>query len=243
MKVTKLTINPWRIIVSSLQAIKQNLWRVFWMTAIVSIPASAIRAYYFDSANDISILASLATLILALTLTWSFMHIDQLKKKRFTQLYVLASSRLLPYIFTSVIISVISLSCILGVFLLILTLSAQASLVISPLGIILILIGVYFLIRFSVATYVVTEEDNTTISALVQSWQLTKKIFWRVLLAWFSIFLLIVVLSSIVFTIADLITGFNLTPMWQTILNALLAIILLPVLVAYGAELTKRLQS
>lgn len=212
------------------------------MTAIVSIPASIVRAFYSDSANDLSILATLMTLLLTLTLTWSFMHPQELKSKRFTQLYVLSSARLLPYLFASLIVSIIGLSSMLGVFLIILALSSQLPMLLSLLGVIIVSTGLYLLVRFSLTPYIVSQDGITAISALTLSWQLSKKRWWRLMLAWASILLLVIVLSGAVFTTADIITGYNLTQMWQAVLNTVMVIVLLPVLVGYGAEITKRLQ-
>jgi len=238
----KVSLNPVWVLLAGIKLWRIKFWRIVWLTLVIAIPASVIRVVQLDGVNDVSILATLAGLFLTLTLTYAFLHEQELKKSRFTQLYVLASSRFLPFLFDTILLSLLSLVIFLGVFVIILALSTQIPQALALLGIVIIVTTLYFLVRFSIASILVVQNDITAISAMRLSWQLTHKNLWRTSFAWLVILFSIVIFSGLIFTIVDIASGYNTNQMVLVALNAVILTLILPIFIGYGVEITKRLE-
>jgi hypothetical protein len=212
------------------------------MTAIVAIPGSYTRVLAFDSVNDASIIASIAGLYLTLALTYSFLNDQLLVKNRFTKLYVLSSGRFLPFLFASIIFSVVTLPAALGVSLIILAISVPLSPLFIVLGVGLIVLCLYMMLRFSVATVLVVQNDITAFNAFRLSWQVTSKNLIRLFIAWAFVLIISVAISGIVLTGADYFLSAANNIYIQVAVNALLLLFVLPLFISYSVEITKRLE-
>lgn len=235
-------LNPVSILKSSCGVWAKSFWRIFILTAIVAIPGSYTRVLAFDSVNDASIIASIAGLYLTLVLTYSFLNEQKLLENRFTKLYVLSSSRFLPFLFASIIFSVLTLPAILGISLIILAISTPLSPLFIVLGVVLILAILYLMLRFSIATVLVVQNDITAFNAFRLSWQVTNTKQIGLALSWITIFLLSVMISGVVLTASDYLLSAANNIYVQVAVNALLLIFVLPLFIGYSVELAKRLE-
>lgn len=241
-KLLATKLNPISILKSSCGIWAKSFWRIFWLTAIVAIPGSYTRVLAFDSVNDASILASIAGLYLTLALTFAFLNQPKLLENRFTKLYVLSSSRFIPFLFASIVFSVLTLPAILGVSLIILAISVPLSPFFIVLGVALILVILFFMLRFSIATVLVVQNDITAFNAFRLSWQVTKKKLVSLTLDWMFIFIITIIIAGIVLTAADYFLSAANNVYIQVSVNALLLLFVLPLFVGYSVEIAKRLE-
>lgn len=241
-KNTNINLNPITILKDSCAIWAKSFWKVLFMAAIVAIPGSYTRVLAFDSVNDASIIASIAGLYLTLALTYSFLNDQILVKNRFTKLYVLSSGRFLPFLFASIIFSVVTLPAALGISLIILAISVPLSPAFIFLGVGLILLCTYMMLRFSVATVLVVQNDITAFNAFRLSWQITNKNLVRLIIAWAFVLLIAIAISGIVLTGADYFLSAANNIYIQVAVNALLLLFVLPLFVGYSVEITKRLE-
>lgn len=235
-------LNPVSILKSSCNIWLNSFWKIFFMTAIVAIPGSYTRVLAFDSVNDASIIASIAGLYLTLALTYSFLNDQLLAKNRFSKLYVLSSARFLPFLFASIIFSVITLPAVLGISLIILAISVPLSPLFILLGVVLVLSCLYVMLRFSIATVLVVQNDISAFNAFRLSWQVTAKKLVRLSVDWLFILLISVVISGAVLTGADYVLSAADNLYIQVAVNALLLLFVLPLFIGYSVEITKRLE-
>lgn len=242
MSKTKNILNPVELFKSTCDIWLKSFWKIMFMTAVVAIPGSYTGVLAFDSVNDASIIASIAGLYLTLALTYSFIDTNKLTSNRFTQLYILSSARFLPFLFASIIFSVITLPAILGASLIILAISAPLSPLFILLGVVLIISCLYLLLRFSVATVLVVQNDITAFNAFRLSWQVTNKRIIRLTLAWLFIFFISIALSGLVLTGGDYFLSAANNVYIQVAVNALLLLFILPLFIGYSVEITKRLE-
>ena len=241
-KVIDKKLNPISILKSSCNPWAKSFWKIFILTAVVAIPGSYTRVLAFDSVNDASIIASIAGLYLTLALTYSFINEQKLLENRFTKLYVLSSSRFLPFLFASIIFSVLALPAIFGVSLIILAISIPLSPLFIVLGAILILTILYLMLRFSIATVLVVQNDITAINAFRLSWQVTNKKQIRLAISWITIILLSAIISVVVLSASDYFLSAAENVYIQVAVNALLLIFVLPLFIGYSVEIAKRLE-
>ena len=241
-KTTTNQLNPLSILRSTCSIWSKSFWRILFMTAIVAIPGSYTRVLAFDSINDASIIASIAGLYLTLALTYSFINNKQLLSTKFTKLYVLSSARFLPFLFASIMFSVITLPAVFGVSLIILSISTELSPLLVALGVLFVVLSLYLMLRFSIATVLVVQNDITAFNAFRLSWQVTAKKLIRLSLDWIFIFFISVVISGLVLTGADYFLSAANNLYIQVAVNALLLLFVLPLVVGYSVEITKRLE-
>lgn len=241
-KVLDKKLNPLSILKTSCNTWAKSFWKIFILTAIVAIPGSYTKVLAFDSLNDASIIASIAGLYLTLALTYSFINERKLLENRFTKLYVLSSSRFLPFLFASIIFSVLTLPAIFGISLIILSISVPLSPLFIVLGVVLILAILYLMLRFSIATILVVQNDITAFNAFRLSWEVTNKRQLAIALNWVSIFLFSAVISIVVLTAADYLFSAADNVYIQVAVNALLLIFVLPLFIGYSVEIAKRLE-
>ncbi|MDQ5943663.1 MAG: hypothetical protein QG675_431 [Patescibacteria group bacterium] len=241
-KKVNTNLNSISILKDSCAIWAKSFWKILFMTAIVAIPGSYTRVLAFDSVNDASIIASIAGLYLTLALTYSFLNDQLLVKNRFTKLYVLSSGRFLPFLFASIIFSVVTLPAALGVSLIILAISVPLSPLFIVLGVGLIVLCLYMMLRFSVATVLVVQNDITAFNAFRLSWQVTSKNLIRLFIAWAFVLIISVAISGIVLTGADYFLSAANNIYIQVAVNALLLLFVLPLFISYSVEITKRLE-
>jgi hypothetical protein len=241
-KVIDKKLNPISILKSSCNTWAKSFWKIFILTAVVAIPGSYTRILAFDSVNDASIIASIAGLYLTLALTYSFINEQKLLENRFTKLYVLSSSRFLPFLFASIIFSVLALPAIFGVSLIILAISIPLSPLFIVLGAVLILVILYLMLRFSIATVLVVQNDITAINAFRLSWQVTNKKQIGLAISWITIILLSAIISVMVLSASDYLLSAAENVYIQVAVNALLLIFVLPLFIGYSVEIAKRLE-
>ena len=241
-KVIDKKLNPISILKSSCNAWAKSFWKIFILTAVVAIPGSYTRILAFDSVNDASIIASIAGLYLTLALTYSFINEQKLLENRFTKLYVLSSSRFLPFLFASIIFSVLALPAIFGVSPIILAISIPLSPLFIVLGVVLILAILYLMLRFSIATVLVVQNDITAINAFRLSWQVTNKKQIGLAISWITIILLSAIISVVVLSASDYLLSAAENVYIQVAVNALLLIFVLPLFIGYSVEIAKRLE-
>lgn len=241
-KVIDKKLNPISILKSSCNPWAKSFWKIFILTAVVAIPGSYTRILAFDSVNDASIIASIAGLYLTLALTYSFINEQKLLENRFTKLYVLSSSRFLPFLFASIIFSVLALPAIFGVSLIILAISIPLSPLFIVLGVVLILAILYLMLRFSIATVLVVQNDITAINAFRLSWQVTNKKQIGLAISWITIILLSAIISVVVLSASDYLLSAAENVYIQVAVNALLLIFVLPLFIGYSVEIAKRLE-
>lgn len=239
---SETSLNPIKLMIATCKYWRTYFWRITWLTAIVAIPGSMIRVVQFDSVNDASIVASLAGLYLSVALTWIFFKEADLKKFKFPSLYVRSSVRFLPFLLTSIFFVCISMPSLIGIMIIILSISAQIPLAFAIVGLIISLASIYLIVRFSLATTLVVPHEISAFNAMRLSWQVTKGNIIRISLAWASIVFGIVILSGL------LLSGFEFIPLFaenlyaQVVLNGLLLTFLLPLFIGYGVQMVQRLE-
>lgn len=238
----KTSLNPITILKSSYNLWRKNFVKITLATVIVAVPGSFIRVYQFDGVNDASIITSFAGLYLCVMLIWSFFNIDQIKKNSFLKLYILSSARFLPYLFASLLFAIICMPALLSVLLIILAVSTQIPWAFSIFGVGIILAILYLVIRFSLATTLVVQNDITAFNAMRLSWQISKGRIVMIGLSWLVALGLVVVLSGVIFSLINLISVLASSAFVQLLLNGILLSIFLPLFVSYGVELVKRLE-
>lgn len=233
------TLNIFVITKTTLKFIVANWKKLFLLTLIVTLPASLFRAVQLDSTTDASLVATFAGFFLTLTLYWCFAENFKLSKTKIVKAYVLASSRILPFILATIIISLFTLPIIFGVLIFVLAFSAQISLWFGVVGLAMIFFGLYILVKSSFITTIAAVETSSAFTALQLSWAITKGNFWKVLFSWIYLFTVLVVLSGIILTPVLRINVVSQNDYLQAIISGLLLIIFLPFTIGYITNLYK----
>ena len=238
----KPKLNPFSIIVSGAKTWQQNFYKIFLATVIVTIPGSFIKVFQFDSINDASIVTSIAGLYLCVALIWSFFNLEEVKKNNFLKLYILSSKRFLPYLFASMLFALVCMPAILSVVLLILSVSAQIPWAFAIIAVTTLVASLYLTVRFSLATTLVVQNDISAFNSMRLSWQIVKGSILKIALAWAVVLGLIILFSGLVFTIVNLNQSFAASAFVQLLVNGVLLTFILPLFIAFGVELVKRLE-
>lgn len=241
-KLQRASLNPLSLANDALTIWKLRFWRVVLMTAVVAIPGSVLRIVQLDSTTDAGIIASLAGMFLTVALTWSFLNEKDLMKLRFTQLYVKSSSRILPFLLTSVFFTLTILPGLLGVFVIVLSIAGQIPLGFVVFGVGILMLSLYFMLRLSLATVLVVQNSISAISSLRLSWQVTKGYSLKLALAWAAILLCIVVVSGGILTLIGFIKFMSQNDYALALSNGVLLTFLLPMFVGYSVQIAKRLE-
>lgn len=237
-----ISLNPISLIIATCKYWRLNVWRIIFLTAIVAIPGSVVRVLQFDSVNDASIVASVAGLYLSVALTWVFFHESDLKKYRVPTLYVRSSSRFLPFLLTSIYFALIAMPVMLGIMIIILALSTQIPMYYTYIGGLFSLAAMYFVVRFSLATTFVVQNELSSFNAMRLSWEVSAKNSIKLAFAWGSIILLIILASGLLLSGAEQITFLRENLYAQVLLNGLLLTFFLPLFIGYGVQIVKRLE-
>lgn len=238
----KNIINPFSILASALRSYKQNFLKLLAMAAIVAIPGSFISVYQFDSVNDASIITSIAGLYLCVALIWSYFNIDKVKKNNIFKLYTLSSKRFLSYLFATMLFSIVCMPAVLSIVLIILAWSGQVTWIFLFLGILILIASIVLLVRFSLATTLVVQNDISAFDSMRLSWQVVRGNSITTLLAWGLILFIVVMISGVVFSVANISPVIAGSALIQLLLNGILLTFLLPVFISFGVELTNRLE-
>lgn len=238
----KSQLNPFSIISSSVKTWRNNFWKILLATIIVTIPGSFIKVFQFDSVNDASIVASIAGLYLCVALIWSFFNLSAINKNSFLKLYILSSSRFLPYLFTSVLFAIVCMPAIFSIMLMVLSVSLQIPWAFSIVAIFTLIASIYLAVRLSIAPILVVQNDITAFNALRLSWQVVKGNIIKITFAWAVALFGVIVISGIIFTLVNLNQFMASSAFVQLLLNGILLSLLLPLFIGYGVELVKRLE-
>lgn len=241
-KSQKASLNPISLAGDTLTIWKLRFWRVVLLTAIVAIPGSVLRIVQLDSTTDASIITTLAGMFLSAALIWSFLNEKDLMKLRFTQLYVKSSGRVLSFITTSIFFALAALPALLGVYVTVLGIAEQIPAVFVIFGFFVTLISVFFMIRLSLSTILVVQNEISAINSLRLSWQITKGYTIKLALAWTVVIAFIILVSGIILTLLGLIKFMSQNDYALAISNGVLLTFLLPLFIGYSVQIAKRLE-
>lgn len=241
-KLQRASLNPLSLANDALTIWKLRFWRIVLMTVVVAVPGSVLRIVQLDSTTDAGIISSLAGMFLTVALTWSFLNEKDLMKLRFTQLYVKSSSRILPFLMTSIFFTLTILPGLLGVFVIVLSIAGQIPLGFAVFGICVLILSLFFMLRLSLATVLVVQNSISSVNSLRLSWQITKGYSIRLVLAWVAILLFIVVVSGGILTLLGLVKFISQNDYAIALSNVLLLTFLLPFFVGYSVQIAKRLE-
>ncbi len=242
MKSNKVSLNPLSLIADTCRYWQKYVWRIIFLTAIVAIPGSIVRILQFDSINDASILASLAGLYLSVALTWVFFKEADLKKYRVPSLYVRSSSRFLPFLLTSMYFALTIMPIVFGLMIIILAASSQVPMYFAAFGAALSIGSLYFVVRFSLATTLVVQNEISAFNSMRLSWEVTKGIVIKTAFAWAFIIIAIVLVSGLILSALELISFLKENIYAQVIINGLLLTFFMPLFVGFGVQIVKRIE-
>jgi len=238
----KASLNPLSLLRDAVTIWNLRFWRVALLTAIIAIPGSILRIIQLDSTTDASIISSLAGMFMTVALTWAFLYEKDLMKLRFTQLYVKSSSRILPFIATSVLFAVTALPALMGIFIIVLSAAEQIPLGFLFFGLAVVLLSVFFVIRLSLATVLVVQNEISALNSLRLSWQVTKGYFMKLTFAWVAIIIAIIVVSGALLTLIGLIKFMRENDYALALSSGVLLTFLLPLFIGYSVQIVKRLE-
>ncbi len=138
-----------------------------------------------------------------------------------------AFKRLVSSVLTTILLGLLYFVIVFGMILIASAVSAfarQAAMLVSIVTLIVVLcVVIWFAARFSLVPSVVIEEHKMTSRALARSWQLTKGNFWRVVIYFVLLFVLIGILRfAVLFAAAALIKNSVLVAVISTIVDVLI---------------------
>lgn len=241
-KPNKVSLNPFTLAGDTLTIWKLRFGRVVLLSAIVAIPGSILRIVQIDSTTNASIVTTLAGMYLSVALTWAFLYEKDLMKLRFSQIYTKSSGKVLSFLAASVLFSLVALPALMGVFVIVLSLAQQIPLVFVAFGLLVVLISGFFMVRFSLATVLVVQNDISAINSLRLSWQVTKGYLLKLTVAWVVIILAIIVVSGVILSLLGLITFMRENDYALAISNGVLLTFILPMFIGYSVQIVRRLE-
>jgi len=238
----KASLNPFTLAGDTITVWKLRFWRVVLLSAIVAIPGSVLRIVQIDSTTNASIVTTLAGMYLSVALTWAFLYEKDLMKLRFAQIYTKSSGRVLSFLATSVLFSLVALPALMGVFVIVLSIAEQIPPAFIVFGLLVLLISGYFMVRFSLATVLVVQNEISAINSLRLSWQVSKGYLLKLTLAWTVIIVAIIILSGAVLSLLGLITFMRENDYALALSNGVLLTFILPVFIGYSVQIVRRLE-
>ncbi len=241
-KPNKVSLNPFTLAGDTLTIWKLRFGRVVLLSAIVAIPGSILRIVQIDSTTNASIVSTLAGMYLSVALTWAFLYEKDLMKLRFSQIYTKSSGRVLSFLATSVLFSLVTLPALMGVFIMVLSMAEQIPLAFVTFGLLVVLISGFFMVRFSLATVLVVQNDISAINSLRLSWQVSKGYFLKLTLAWAVLIVAIIVVSGAILSLLGLITFMRENDYALAISNGVLLTFILPMFIGYSVQIVRRLE-
>lgn len=238
----KASLNPLTLAGDTLTIWKLRFWRVLLLTAIVAIPGSILRILQIDSTTNASIITTLAGMYLSVALTWAFLYEKDLMKLRFAQIYTKSSGRVLSFLATSVLFSLVALPALMGVFVMVLSMAEQIPLAFVAFGLLVVLVSGFFMVRFSLATILVVQNEISAVNALRLSWQVSKGYLLKLILAWAAIIGAIIVVSGVILSLLGLITFMRENDYALALSNGVLLTFILPMFIGYSVQMVRRLE-
>ena len=238
----KASLNPFTLAGDTITVWKLRFWRVVLLSAIVAIPGSVLRIVQIDSTTNASIVTTLAGMYLSVALTWAFLYEKDLMKLRFAQIYTKSSGRVLSFLATSVLFSLVTLPVLMGVFVIVLSIAEQIPPAFIVFGLLVLLISGYFMVRFSLATVLVVQNEISAINSLRLSWQVSKGYLLKLTLAWTVIIVAIIILSGAVLSLLGLITFMRENDYALALSNGVLLTFILPIFIGYSVQIVRRLE-
>ena len=239
---TKKTISYFQILKKAITLLRINPTKIIAITAIVAIPGSILRVAQLDTTTNASLLSTFSGMFLIVSLTWAFLNEKDLSKRSFANIYVISSSRILPFIATTILVSLIGIQLVVGAYLVVLSMSGLFPFVVNVAGIIIILISLYLLLRLSLSMILVVGNDITSIGSLKLSWKLTKGNLLRLLFAWVAILLTVIIIGWVFLYFINLIPVISSNSIVSALCDGIILTIVTPILISYEVELTKSLQ-
>ncbi len=241
---TTLSLNPFSLLGETLSIFKANLAKILLISGIVAIPGAILRITSFDNGvTDFSIVASLAGLYASLALLFAFYNPKNIRSQSWSNIYVTASRRFLPFLGVTIIQSLVGMFVILGGLLPVLYLAGVVAIPFALVGIIFALLALWLLIRLSIAGIIVATTEMTALTSLRASMMGTKKRWWKIFFDWLVVFVLATIISGIILRIVYMVPSLGDNQIVLACVNGILVTILLPVLLGYGVCIWQRIQA
>jgi len=241
-KTRKENLNPVSLASDTISIWQIRFWRIIFLCAIVAIPGSLLGVVEIDSVTNASIITTIAGMYLYVALSWSFLFEKDLMKLRLGQLYIKSSGRVLPYLATSIIFSIIAMPSLLAVFVITLGFAEQIPVGFIFFGLAVAVTCLYFMLRFSLATVLVVQNEISSIQALRLSWQITSGYLIKLLIAWSVLIAAVVVVSGVILWLIGLVAFMRNNVYAVALSNGVLLTFVLPFFIGYSVQITRRLE-
>ena len=238
----KENLNPISLASDTIGIWQIRFWRIIFLCAIVAIPGSMLGVVEIDSTTNASIITTIAGMYLYVALSWSFLFEKDLMKLRFGQLYIKSSGRVLSYLATSILFSIIALPSLLAIFVITLGFAEQIPIGFVFFGLAVATTCLYFMLRFSLATILVVQNEISSLQALRLSWQVTQNYLIKLFIAWAALFAAIVVVSGVIFWLVGLVAFMRNNVYAAALSNGILLTFVLPFFIGYSVQIARRLE-
>lgn len=241
-KIRKENLNPISLASDTIGIWQIRFWRIIFLCAIVAIPGSMLGVVEIDSTTNASIITTIAGMYLYVALSWSFLFEKDLMKLRLGQLYIKSSGRVLSYLATSILFSIIALPSLLAIFVITLGFAEQIPFGFVLFGLAVAVTCLFFMIRFSLATVLVVQNEISSIQALRLSWQVTQNYLIKLLIAWAALLAAIVAVSGVILWLVGLVAFMRNNVYAAALSNGVLLTFVLPFFIGYSVQIARRLE-
>lgn len=239
----QISLNPFRLLAETVVEFKNHFLKLLLISAVVAIPGALLRIISFDNGvTDFSVVASVASLYASLALFYAFYNATELNKNSWAKIYVRASGRFLPFLGTTILLSLVALFAVLGFLLPVLFLADIVSIFFGIFGIVLGLVATWLLIRLSLAAIITATTEFGVLTSLRASWLGSKKRMWMLLFDWIVLAAILVLVSGIILRIFYSIAALSTNQVALALVSGVLAAVLLPVTIGFGVKLWQRIE-